>query len=181
MKNLLLILCFFILVGCYTKRGAVRRFCKTEYYQHDSTVYNYKDSTLRKTVIHDSTILHPATQQEFNLGNPCDSLGFLRSFYIKSKVGGNSISIKSDGKSLVVTANTDSIIQHLRDVNDSLVKHSVANNVEFHDVTKTVVLPPEPWYKIVPHWLWWWLLISSGFFVWHGFKFLKPLILKIPL
>lgn len=180
MKNLLIVIAILlILSGCYTKSQAVRKFCKASSYTHDSVVYTYKDSTIRKTVVHDSTIIHPGVEQVFDLDNICDSLGRLRNFAIKSKSGSSTVSITGSGGKLHVSAGCDSVVSRLRHELDSVSKMVGSNNVELHDVVKYVEAPEVKWWKRAPQALWWWLFVSTGYCVWALGGVMKPLFLKI--
>lgn len=173
----LCILTFFS--GCYTKKQAINKFCKAETRIHDSVSYNFSDSTRWKIEIYDSTIIHPAVTQIFNLDDLCDSLGRLRKVNIDSRTGGSHVSIITQGNKLIITSGCDSIVQRLRHEKDSLVQRSTANNVEYHNVDRIVKLPAPAWYKTVPKIMWWIIAAMVGYCGWNLFNFLKPLIKKL--
>lgn len=163
--------------GCYTKKQAVRKFCIANTNVKDSTAIIYKDSIRWKTSIKDSIRIHPGTEQYFNLDNLCDSLGRLRNIQIKTRSGGNSVSIQSNGNTLTVKADCDSTVERYRQQNDSLVHLIDASTNVNHSAEKTIVTPLPPWYTIVPRWAWIWLLITTGYCAWRAFIFLKPFII----
>lgn len=160
-----------LITGCYTKKQAISKFCKAENQVKDSTVFKYQDSIVWKNKYKDSIIIHPATEQFFNLDNLCDSLGRLRSIQINTRSGGNRVTIQSNGNTLTVKADCDSTVERYRHENDSLVHITNSSKVDKHTEVKIITEPRDKWWKYVPRWFWIYVLLATAALTWTIVKF----------
>lgn len=154
------------------------KLCVSKTQTKDSVVFISIDSVRWTTREKDSTRVTPQIVQSFDLENLCDSLGKLRNFNIKTKVGGSSVTINSSGNKLNITTTCDSIIQRYRLLTDSLIRSSTAQNNTTHEAIVYVEPAVPPWWSTMPKWLWWYIIITAAIIILKITLLFSPNIFK---
>ena len=112
--------------GCKTKKSS------TEYIKIDSTYIN-------KVIT-----VYPSSLSEIVLRDACDSLGNLRPFFIKTKIGNTLVNIKDDNGSITIVQEST----ELKLVDKEVFKSSNVLDKSVN-VTTTTVYPKILWYSLI--------------------------------
>lgn len=143
--------CLMLLASCYTKHGAIQRFCPTVGVK-DSSFTLISRNTI--TNLKDSIVLRPATLATIAITNPCDSVGKLQKGIYKQTNGGDTTQlIISDSGIVCKSYCAESISryqQQLQQLSDSITyyhdkqtivsKHPVGLNFKWGLITGLIVM-----------------------------------------
>lgn len=175
MRFYIIILVSIMLGSCYTKKQAIRKFCIKETTVIDSVDHQYSDTKSSSKTSTDNSVLQPATESNITIPNPCDSLGFLRKFYISSSQGKNKTTVESNGNEIKVHSDCEASLQRFKHDVDSLIEKTKEHNTQIHTEyeTKTIEV------KFIPWWIKSLLLLTTILSIPTLFKIAKFILLKV--
>jgi uncharacterized lipoprotein YajG len=142
MKHILYIVVLLIVGGCYTKQAAIQRFCPTVL-KKDSVVFQHVrvDSVVQR----DSIVLHPATTTSIQIGNPCDSLGRLKTQIISAGTATSQTTLIVTDSGILCQSRCDSVLSiystTIQRLTDSVAKYQSSQQTTVQAATKFIWWP----------------------------------------
>lgn len=143
--------CLMLLASCYTKHGAIQRFCPST--QKDSSFTLISRNTI--TNLKDSIVLRPATLATIAITNPCDSAGKLKKGTYTQITGNDTTRLIVTDSGIVCKSYCAESIsryqQQLQQLSDSVTyyrdkqtivsKHPTGLNFKWGLITGLLVMP----------------------------------------